>query len=65
VQIAVARARVVADMGWRTRDGEVVRPASLTVAVATRLQSLDSHIAIAERHQAFTFQVQQLLHDAT
>jgi hypothetical protein len=62
VQIAVARARVVADMGWRTRDGEVVRPASLTVAVATRLQSLDSHIAIAERHQAFTFQVQQ--HDA-
>jgi hypothetical protein len=59
VQIAAARARVVADMGWRTRDGEVVRPASLTVAIATRLQSLDSHIAIAQRHQAFTLQVQQ------
>jgi hypothetical protein len=59
VQIAAARARVMADMGWRTRDGEVVRPASLTVAVATRLQSLDSHIAIAQRHQAFTLQVQQ------
>jgi hypothetical protein len=51
VQVSVVKARAVADMGWRTRNGAVVRPAFLTVAVATRLQSLDSHIAIAERHQ--------------
>ena len=59
VQIAEARSRVVADMGWHTRDGEQVRPADLTVAIATQLQSLDSHAAIAQRHDAFALQVQQ------
>ena len=57
--IAAARARVCSDLGWRTRDGDVVRPADLSVAVATKLQSLDSHLAIAERHRVFEMQVQQ------
>src|SRR6185312_14164215 len=55
---AAARAHVCSDLGWKTRDGDVVRPADLTVAVATKLQSLDSHLAIAERHRVFEMQVQ-------
>jgi hypothetical protein len=57
--IAAARAHACSDLGWRTRDGGVVRLADLTVAVATKLQSLDSHRAIAERHRVFEQQVQQ------
>ena len=57
--IAAARAHACSDLGWRTGDGDVVRPADLTVAVATKLQSLDSHRAIAERHRVFEQQVQQ------
>jgi hypothetical protein len=58
--IASARAKVCADLGWRTQEGEVVRLAALTVALATRLQVLDSHLAIADRHQAFVQQLCQL-----
>ena len=39
-----------AALGWRTSDGDVVHPDSLTVAQATKLQTLDSHVAIATRH---------------
>jgi hypothetical protein len=55
--IDAARAHVCADMGWRTADGTVVRPGDLTVAVATKLQSLDSHAAIAVRHGNFLLSV--------
>jgi hypothetical protein len=58
--IASARARVCADLGWRTQAGEAVRPAALTVALATRLQVLDSHLAIADRHRAFVHELCQL-----
>ena len=51
-----ARERVCADLGWRLpgrRPGGTVVPlAALTVRLATRLQSLDAHAAIAERHAA-------------
>lgn len=58
--VAQARTRVCSDLGWRTRGGVVVRVASLTVALATQLQTLDSHIAIADRHSAFVDRVQAL-----
>lgn len=51
--VAAARAKVCADLGWRLPAGDVVRPDALTVAVATKLQSLDSHTAIATRHGEF------------
>lgn len=41
--VASARARVCSDLGWRTKGGGVVRVANLTVALATQLQTLDSH----------------------
>lgn len=56
-QIAAARARVCADLGWHTRDGEVVPLASLTVSLATKCQSLDALLAIADKHTAFTQRV--------
>jgi hypothetical protein len=58
--IAAARSRVCSDLGWHLPDGEVVRPDSLTVAVATKLQSLDSHVAIAARHMQFDLHVGML-----
>jgi hypothetical protein len=55
--IATARSRVCADLGWRMSDGDVVRPDSLTVAKATKLQTLDSRVAIATRHVDFDVHV--------
>jgi hypothetical protein len=51
---------VCSDLGWCTGAGEVVRPASLTVALATKLQYLDSHVAIAVRHGEFDVHVNVL-----
>ena len=39
--LTAARARVCADLGWETRDGDVVRPKDLTVALGTKLQCLE------------------------
>ncbi len=58
--IAAAREQVCADLGWVTRDGEVVPLQSLTVSLATRCQSLDALLAIADRHTAFIQRVQSL-----
>jgi hypothetical protein len=58
--IAAARDKVCADLGWVTRDGEVVPLQSLTVSLATRCQSLDALLAIADRHSAFIQRVQSL-----
>ena len=46
-----------AALGWRTSDGDVVHPDSLTVAQATKLQTLDSHVAIATRHADYAVHV--------
>jgi hypothetical protein len=48
--MAAARARVCANLGWHTRDGEAVRLGSLTVALATKIQSLKSLEIISARH---------------
>jgi hypothetical protein len=48
--MAAARARVCANLGWHTRDGEAVRLGSLTVALATKIQSLKSLEVISARH---------------
>jgi hypothetical protein len=58
--MAAARARVCAVLGWHTRDGTVVRMGSLTVALATRIQSLDSLLAIEGRHADFSIKIQAL-----
>ena len=58
--MAAARARVCARLGWHTRDGTVVRMESLTVALATRLQCLDSLLASEDRHGNFSVKVQAL-----
>jgi hypothetical protein len=47
-------------LGWHTRDGVVVRMDSLTVALATKIQSLDSLLAIEARHGDFSFKIQAL-----
>jgi len=54
--IAAARAHLEQYVGWRLRTGSTARallPLELTVALATRLQCLSAHVAIAERHVAF------------
>jgi hypothetical protein len=57
--VDAARARVCSGLGWITREGEVVELQSLTVALATRCQSLDALAAIAERHRSFVTTIQQ------
>jgi hypothetical protein len=52
-QLTAARDRVCADLGWHTRNGDVVELKSLTVSLATQCQSLDALSAIADRHAAF------------
>jgi hypothetical protein len=59
-QVSAARDMVCADLGWHTRDGEVVRLESLTVSLATQSQSLDALSAIADRHAAFRQRVLSL-----
>jgi hypothetical protein len=58
--MAAARARVCSGLGWHTRDGAVVRMESLTVALATRIQSLDSLLAIEARHSDYVIKIQAL-----
>lgn len=57
-QVAAAREKVCVGLGWETRDGEVVELSSLTVALATKCQSLDALSAIADRHDAFIRRVE-------
>lgn len=58
--MAAAHARACSTLGWHTRDSVVVRMESLTVALATKIQSLDSVVAISARHAALVVKVQEL-----
>jgi hypothetical protein len=58
--VAAARDKVCDGLGWQTRDGDVVELHSLTVALATKCQSLDALSAIADRHAAFLARVESL-----
>ena len=56
VETAAARAQLEQQVGWQLCTGSftrALRPADVTVALATRLQRLTSHMAIAQRHVAF------------
>ena len=63
--IAAARQALCANLGWRLpgRVGGALRPvkvSQLAVAMATRLQRLSAHDAIAERHVAFLTNISTL-----
>jgi hypothetical protein len=53
-----ARTIICADLGWQQPG--VLRLCELTVALATRLQQLTAHDAIAPRHAAFLLNVRML-----
>jgi hypothetical protein len=58
--LADARAQACAELGWFTRDGQAVPLASLTVALATKIQLLPALAAISHRHDAFVARVRAL-----
>eukprot|EP00775_Hariotina_reticulata_P015021 gene15021-biopygen618 len=57
--IADARQHLSAHLGWKL-GSEKVLLADLSVALATRLQTLESHVAIRARHDQYVTRVRQL-----
>ena len=55
--LSAARARLCGNLGWRQPTGSIVCLTALTVQLATRLQCLDAHVAIAPRHATFLSRV--------